>query len=255
MTIDTAAAVDVEHHLRGPGADEQDLLIITDDRHHGHDSLTTPFRDAVVLEVGADPDEVVIEGQFDTIIIERSSVEPRWLAAVNVRIQAALRPDGRLLVALDPSGPALGAEHTAAALTGLEWLGLQAFSGSPCAVLRPGPASSAAATGALLATAEAAVRLTTAGTAHSSSRITLGEARAVVGQYLEDQRRSEHALLKHLDTLAQELEKERAARAQDHTVKGVLRMSRQGRRLLGVLRRGKNFARKAKRKVKRTLGR
>ncbi|SCE70894.1 hypothetical protein [Micromonospora mirobrigensis] len=254
MTIDTASAVEVQHPLRGSDEHDQALLVITDDRHHGHDSLSTPFAEAVVLEVGPDPDEVVIEGLFDTIVIERSNVDPQWLGAVNARLQAALRPDGQLLVALDPVGPAADAETATVALAGLQWHGLRAFSGSPCAVLRRGaPETTAVATGALLATAEAAVRLTTAGTAHSTTRITVGEARAVVGQYLEDQRRSEHALLKHLDSLALELEKERESRKQDQTLKGVLRMTPQGRKVLGAARKARNLARKAKRKVKRTL--
>lgn len=233
------------------------LLVITDERRHGHDGLTLPFAEAVVVEVGDDPADVLVEGIFETVLVERQRLDLAWLDASAAALRGAVAPGGRVLVALGPTrrdvlGPArpqpgavgqVGESVPAPALDTFGWRGLTTVNGRPCAVLDPSAEGGMASTGGLLHAADAGGWLATR-VEPADPTITLGDAQQVLSDQVDGQRRSEIALLAHLDVLARELERERAARRTGSTLKSTLRRFKLGRAALGVGSRGKNAVRK-----------
>lgn len=242
MRTKAAPTFDIQQIFRD--SESPDLLVLTDAERCGRNALALPFQNATVIEVGT-TGTIDIEGHFDAVVIDRSSYEPRWLDSVARSLVVALRPRGRVIVTLQAGGGAATTTEPGA-LVGLVWHGLGTLGGQPCAVLRPSEPTDAdsAATKLLLTTAETAVRLAAARTADGYSGFTVEHAKAAMFQHLEERRRSERALVLHLEALAHELDQERRRYQGTALVRTVLRRSRAGRRLLRLLRPWWRVARK-----------
>ncbi|MFC0007404.1 hypothetical protein [Micromonospora siamensis] len=232
-----------------PAADDE-LLVITDERRRGSDALALPFRAATVLELGPQIGTLPVTESFDTVVIDRGPLDLRWLDALVPALRPAVRPGGRLLVILDVEGPTDAEEPVAGRLTGLKWAGLGSLNGRPYAALELAEGSTEPA--AQLLTAAIAVRL---GAAEGAARRDVEVATALAGAE-RDRRLSETALLGQLGTLAdrvEKLNKELKSRPQapggQQAVRAILVKSEGGRKMLGVLRRGKRLAGKVKRKL------
>jgi hypothetical protein len=102
MTNDAASA----NGSRVTHRQGQDLLVVTDALRHGYDALALPFGQATVLEIGDNEDEVVIDGLFDIIVVDRSEFDLHWLDSVIRKALRALRQGGSVVVAFDPGGKA-----------------------------------------------------------------------------------------------------------------------------------------------------
>ena len=229
------------------------LLVVTDERRQGRDGLTLPFAEAVVVEVGDAATETLADGTFEAVLVDRERLDLAWLDASAAALRRAVAPGGRVLVALGPTSPEPGsggrvddlaaASAPAPAVDAFGWHGLTTVNGRPCAVLDPAAEGGAGSTSGLLHAADAAGRLAVPAE-RGGPVITLGDAKIVLEQQVDGQRRSELALLAHLDTLARELDRERAGRRAEATLKGTLRRYKLGRAALGVGSRGKNVVRK-----------
>lgn len=224
----------------------QDLLVLTNRRRRGRHALTLPFREATVMEAVDGPSSG-ISGTFDTVVIERDDLDADRLADVAAAALAALRPDGHLIVTLAaaPDGSTVdGASY--GWLDNLCWVGTTTLGGLPFAVMsaadRGGekPASTAAAsTAARFATAAATVRQLAA--------IPEASGAAGVSRHLGSRRRSEHALLDHLESVLLAAEASRPRSGLQARATAALRRRRAGRAVLRLARRGRNAVRRARR--------
>jgi hypothetical protein len=228
------------------------LLVVTDERRQGRDGLTLAFAEAVVVEVGDAATETLADGTFEAVLVDRERLDLAWLDASAAALRRAVAPGGRVLVALGPTSPEpdsggrvddlAAASAPAPAVDAFGWRGLTTVNGRPCAVLDPAEGG-AGSTSLLLHAADAAGRLAVPAE-RGGPVITLSDAKIVLDQQVDGQRRSELALLAHLDALARELDRERAGRRAEATLKGTLRRYKLGRAALGVGSRGKNVVRK-----------
>jgi len=211
--------------------------------------------DAAVVE----EQNTSIEGLFDVIHVHLGRFDLTRLEAVTGRALRSLRPQGRVIVALDvESGPPVGdrdgqgaAGGEPPAFPGLRWEGLCALNGRACAVLRPGgPQHPGAGTpvGVGLATAHAAVRLVTGGPPGTDTRALLDGARASVVEQLEARRLSEQTLLYRIDELTRQLEDERR-RPPGAVLVDLARRTWAGRALIRLTRPARRAARSAARRV------
>ncbi|MEQ7129277.1 hypothetical protein ABN034_32755 [Actinopolymorpha sp. B11F2] len=187
------------------------LLVITAEPRAASASLMLPFTRARVLRDGDLHDAEALAGTcFDTVVIDGPALGPvrRDLAAAWA--SEHVRPDGRVVILLEP---AAGGSDATGVLTGLAWLGVATLDGHPCAVLRPAGGAgrpNAAETradiaGRLTAAAQTLLAMPQAGRAGRPASSALHRAK-------RDREDSEKALLHHLRTLAKELADERRLR-------------------------------------------
>jgi hypothetical protein len=214
---------------------DQDLLVLTDAARYGRDALALPFRHTTVIEVDGGEEPPGLQAEFDTIAIDRAAVDLARFDAIAGWALAALRPDGRIIITLDPADPASTPRSPTGAptLAGLEWDGLAMLNGRPCALLRAGehPDAVSPIAGALLTTAEQAFRL-----AAERSTVMRERAATLLTRDLDARHRSEDALFGHLDALAGQLDEVRRRHQGRELMRTVLRRFRVGRGVLRVLR-------------------
>lgn len=207
-------------------APEQSLLVIAEERGQRHDCLTLPFADATVVRDGGG--DIDATGPFDAIAVECHSADVDSLDSAVRRALPLLRSGGWVLVPFGPiseaavpeprqPGPrtpsACGHDATGAALDRLSWRGPAVFNGRPYAVLQLDgePAPGTTGTTALLAAVAASLRAVREHTG-GGVLIPAGTVANLVARHEEERRRSEHALLGHLDVLAKTLHRERRRR-------------------------------------------
>jgi hypothetical protein len=194
-----------------------------------------PFRDVTVIGVGtARAGDLV--GEFDVVVVSPGAPDASAFDAIVRTLLPALRPGGHVMVML-PAWRGAANTRTAEAtleLEGLTWRGLDRLDGRPCAVMRRTVAADKrpGAAGLLLATASAACHLALADPTLCDRGVDDVTTVAVRG--FEARRRSEQALLRHLDTLVQALEDERRHRGA-RLVLTALAHRRVGRALLRLL--------------------
>ena len=258
MTIEGTPVSEIGDFSDGDGPPA--LLILTDAERRGRIALAMPFHDATVIEVDG-TERIDIDNSFDTIVIDRSSDDPRWLDVVGSSATKVLRPTGRLIITLDVE------HHVArvtdpAALVGLRWQGFGLLGGRPCAVLGTGDATEAGAVtaGMLLATAETAVRLAARQLVGGDSGLVPDYPRVAMAKQIDDRWRSEEALLLRLEALARELDQERRRHQGTELVRTVLRRSKLAGPARRILRPSRRVARKLRstklaESIKRTLAR
>lgn len=222
----------------------QNLLVLTDAHCRGWHALALPFQQATIVEVNSGDRELNILGTFDTIAVDRRSLDLDWLDAVAEWARSVLRPDGRLVVALGTADDGASApvkcasrhSRQASSFAGFEWRGLTALNGRPCAVLEPTdhPSQAPATVEALLTTADAAARIAAGGGHRTGRSTTIG--------HLKERRKLER-LRQQVEALTKELEQVRREHQGLRLVRTVLRRSGPGRALLRVLRPGWRLAR------------
>lgn len=259
--------------------DGYELLVLTDGSGYRYQALALPFANATVVEVQPHPPTPSPAAQFDIVVADCAAPTVDALDALLDLACEAVRPDGRILMPIDPapSGPSTVEATTdarrpaAEALSWqapswqapswkeLSWDGITVLDGRVFAVLRnhatrrttapsgtcPGSGAAsifevAAVVAAALA-AQAGWSHATDGPARPRSLAEHARSQDLLRRALEDRRRSEHALLSHLEVLARELRKRSDGREQ---LRAVLTTSVAGRLLLRVLRQGRRIMRR-----------
>ena len=239
---------------------DQVMLVLTDGRRRGRSALTMPFASVTVItaDTGRIPPDV--SGPFDTVVIERSTFEPREIDGSVQATLPVLRPGGRLLVVLDYDQRGTGSTQEVPHLSGLRWSGLARMNDRPCAVmtadasptLTPTPATDptavAAPPGLLLASLAGVLRI--AEENHAVTRAALARARTAFADEIDDRHRSERQLLDQLATLVDELERTRQQLTGAKAVRMVLGQSRPGRAAIRALRPAWRLARSVGRRIR-----
>ncbi|MGH3490003.1 MAG: hypothetical protein ACRDP8_19105 [Actinopolymorphaceae bacterium] len=214
--------------LAGTDRARRTLLVVTAEPRAASASLRLPFtRARVAGDDDLDDAEALAETCFDTVVIDGPALGPERRDLAATWAGEHVRPDGRVVILLEPSAGGPDARGT---LTGLAWLGVGTLDGHPCAVLRPtdraarredGEAADdiagrlAAAGQTLLAmprterpaTWPAAPGNGQAGNGHAGNERAADDERA-----RRDRAESESALLHHLRGLVKELTAERRLR-------------------------------------------
>jgi hypothetical protein len=232
---------------------ERDLLVLTGPHLFSHDVLGLPFRDATVVQANGEHD-AEIAGSFDTVVVDQGSFDRTSVNAALARAARVLRADGRVVVVFPPANRDVATFHAPPAArdptgrlapqsdaqSGLAWRGVGDLNGRLCAVLAPvgvsdGPAAPIAA---LLEAAHASFRLGVerAANEYADARRRLRHVEASLAQHIEETRRSEQALLRHLEVLVKELNEERRKHRGRALVHTVLNRHKTGRAVVRVLR-------------------
>jgi hypothetical protein len=225
----------------------QDLLVLVGPDRDPRNALRLPFREATVLDANAD---LATTGRtFDVVIVECGPIDlARLDDLLHRKLLPVVRPDGRVLVALDDIGaspvpPGLdGPEPKLPGLDAVEWVGVSVVNGRPFAVVGRGigPRNSAARPVAAAIAALAATHRLSATPLRDGARPRPELTDPMVMRQLIDHRRREQALRERLEAVTAALKGRRRS--------GWLRRLRRvvGRsRLGGVLRRVRTFARSA----------
>jgi hypothetical protein len=111
------------------------LLVVTAEPRAASASLRLPFtRARVAGDDDLDDAEALAETCFDTVVIDGPALGPERRDLAATWAGEHVRPDGRVVILLEPSAGGPDARGT---LTGLAWLGVGTLDGHPCAVLRP----------------------------------------------------------------------------------------------------------------------
>jgi SAM-dependent methyltransferase len=214
------------------GGDGQKILAVSGEGQDRFDGLTVPFADATVVACLTGETDL-IRDEFDTVVVGRDTVDWQSLNETAALAARVLRPGGRLVLMLPLADTATSEPSNQA---GLNWHGLSVLNGRPCAVLGlAGTTGGHQDTMALLATADAACRLTLAHAGWEAAGLTTDEFRAMVAREVEDRRRSEQALLGRIDRLVAELDERRRRHRMLTLAAEVLRGGRAGPTFLNCL--------------------
>jgi hypothetical protein len=235
------------------GNERQSLLVlVAPDRAQPGLPLAARHWDVTVVE--ADPgDPFEAPGEFDTIVIDGAARDPQWFETLVRRFVPTLRTGGHVVVMLPGwSGTADGLEPEPPTLTGLSWVGLDRLDGRPCAVLQhtSGPAERLDPAGLQLATANSTCRLAAA----DGGGWPLGSDPGIeLARQTESRRRSEQALLRHLESAGRLLDDERRRHRGTALVKTLLSRWRLGRASVRAFSPALRFVRRVRVEVRRAM--
>ena len=206
------------------------LLILTDGRSTGQQSLALPFRRATIRDIN-DLDQV--QGTFDAAAIDIDQFDIRRIARVIGQLRAWLRVDSRIYVMLVTRGTWAPDRDDGPPpdVTGVTWLGIGTAGTATCAMLRVDDQAARSPSPLMaLEAAHTATRLQSDRTAQAAEMAQRVQSELVAA--LEARRSSEVSLIQHVGALTRETERLRLQYRGVSLVGTILSRSRAGRALL-----------------------